>query len=253
MTRHIVQFSGGIDSWAAAQRVVAEHGRDDVTLLFADTRIEHPDLYRFLYDAEQQLEIPITRVADGRTPWEVFFDVKFLGNSRLAPCSHILKQKVCRDWLEKNCDPADTILYIGIDATAKDKRRGPAITRNWEPWRAEFPMTAEPHLSKKEMRAWAKDLRVEPPEMYEMGFEHNNCGGACVRAGQKQWRLLLATRPEVYAEVEAFEQEFRRRSGKDVAILTRTRGGVKRPLTLRTLRLEVEAETVADTRVREGR
>jgi hypothetical protein len=31
------------------------------------------------------LGVPVTVVADGRTPFEVFADQRFLGNSRLAP------------------------------------------------------------------------------------------------------------------------------------------------------------------------
>ena len=48
--RHVVMFSGGVGSFAAADRVVREHGRD-VTLVFADTLIEDADLYRFLIEA----------------------------------------------------------------------------------------------------------------------------------------------------------------------------------------------------------
>ena len=34
--KHIVQFSGGLASYFAAQRVVSEHGQQDTVLLFAD-------------------------------------------------------------------------------------------------------------------------------------------------------------------------------------------------------------------------
>src|SRR6266511_1582734 len=67
MTTHVVQYSGGIGSWAAAQRVIAEHGTADVVLLFADTQVEDDDLYRFLGDAAAQIGVPVTVVADGRT------------------------------------------------------------------------------------------------------------------------------------------------------------------------------------------
>ncbi len=44
---HVVMFSGGAGSWAAAKRIAAR----PLTLLFADTLIEDGDLYRFLDDA----------------------------------------------------------------------------------------------------------------------------------------------------------------------------------------------------------
>jgi len=47
-------FSGGVGSFAAADRVVQQHGRE-VRLVFADTLIEDADLYRFLIEGAAQL------------------------------------------------------------------------------------------------------------------------------------------------------------------------------------------------------
>jgi 3'-phosphoadenosine 5'-phosphosulfate sulfotransferase (PAPS reductase)/FAD synthetase len=141
----VVQFSGGIGSWAAAQRVAAEHGTDNLVLLFADTLIEDPDLYRFLCEAASQIGVLVTRVADGRTPFEVFWQQRFLGNSRIAPCSEFLKQRPSRRWLEAHTDPADTVLHVGIDWS--EQRRPPAIERGWAPWTATFPMCNPPYPS----------------------------------------------------------------------------------------------------------
>jgi 3'-phosphoadenosine 5'-phosphosulfate sulfotransferase (PAPS reductase)/FAD synthetase len=98
-------FSGGIGSWATAKRVVAGVGRESVTLLFADTLVEDADTYRFLNAAARNVGSELVTVADGRTPFEVFHDDRFLGNQRLANCSKYLKQKPCREWLDANCDP----------------------------------------------------------------------------------------------------------------------------------------------------
>jgi len=49
--KHVVQFSGGLCSFWAAHRVIAQHGRENVTLLFADTNMEDEDLYRFNQEA----------------------------------------------------------------------------------------------------------------------------------------------------------------------------------------------------------
>jgi hypothetical protein len=78
------------------------------------------------------------------------------------------------------------------------------------------------------------------PSLYAQGFQHNNCAGACVKAGQASWRLLLKTNPERYAFEEAQEEAFRQRVGKDVSILKDRRGYESKPLTLRRFRQEFE-------------
>lgn len=239
MTQHVVQTSGGITSWAAARRVADQHGTADLVLLFADTLIEDEDLYRFLDDVAADIGVPITRVADGRTPTQVFLDRKFIGNSQIAPCSLHLKQLPCRRWLEANCNPADTVLYVGIDWTTKDANRLPGIVAGWAPWRVEAPLLEPPYLDK---RGWMLEARVEPPRMYALGFDHNNCGGRCVRGGQGQWAHLLKVFPDRYAAAEADERWLQRQLGTDATHLRDRAGGDTRPLPLSELRRRVEAE-----------
>jgi len=88
MTLQVVQYSGGIGSWAATQRVIAEHGTADLVLLVADTRVEDPDLWRFVHDSTVAIGVAPTVVADGRTPFEVFRDQRFLV---LSPRRHLSK------------------------------------------------------------------------------------------------------------------------------------------------------------------
>jgi hypothetical protein len=142
--------------------------REHLVLLFADTGIEDSDLHRFLAAAGEQLGVRPTVVADGRTPFQVFADTRFLGNSRLAPCSVHLKQRPCRRWLAEHADPAHSVLYVGIDPS--EIRRAPAIERGWAPWQVRFPLCDPPHLSKQDMLAWARTLGVRPPRLYELGF-----------------------------------------------------------------------------------
>jgi hypothetical protein len=234
MTTHVVQYSGGIGSWAATQRVIAEHGTDNLVLLFADTRVEDPDLWRFMRDGTVHIGVEPTVVADGRTPFEVYRDQRFLGNSRLAPCSQILKQRPSRAWLQEHTDPADTVLYVGIDWS--ETHRLPAIGHGWAPWPVRFPMCDPPHLSKQDILDWCTSLGITPPRLYRYGFGHNNCGVVRVRGGHKHWLRLLEVFPDRYAEAERREQELRELLG-DVAILRERRGGVSRPLTLTALRL----------------
>ncbi|MVO87436.1 hypothetical protein GPA10_22395 [Streptomyces sp. p1417] len=243
MTLHVIQFSGGIGSFCAALRVAELHGTNDMVLLIADTLVEDEDLWRFADDTSRYLGVPLTRVCDGRTPWEVFHHVRFLGNSRFAACTQYLKQIPCREWMESYADPADTVAYIGIENTKRDKARIPAIERNWAPWRVEFPLCAkgEPWLSKDELLDEARAVGIEPPRMYELGYSHNNCGGCCVKAGAGQWAHTLEVFPERFARAEAEEAALRERLG-DVSILRQTRQKTTYNLPLSELRKQVSAQ-----------
>jgi hypothetical protein len=241
--RHVVMWSGGITSWATARHVIAEHGTDNVTLLFADTLVEDEDLYAFNSAASSQLGVPITRVSDGRDPWQVFEDKRWLGNTRIAQCSHELKQKPCRRWLKSNTDPSDTTVYVGIDWS--EEERMPGIVRGWAPWKVEAPLTRPPIRHKQHLLAEARAADLPNPQLYRLGFAHNNCGGACVRRGQAQWARLLEVFPERYARAEAAEEKMRSLLGKDVSILRDRTGRETKPLTLTTLRRRVEAEKAA--------
>jgi hypothetical protein len=238
--KRVVMYSGGITSWAVAYRLVKEHGTDDLVLLFADTLAEDEDLYRFNADVERQLGVPITVVCDGRTPQQVGIDRKHLGNTRVANCSHLLKQKMCRDWLEANMDPGKTTLYVGIDWS--ETHRIPGNRRGWAPWPVEYPLTDPPYLDKAQLFVEARAVGLVEPRLYALGFAHNNCGGACIKAGQAQWAKLLKVFPDRFASWEAHERAMRAEHG-DIAILRDRRGGVTRPLPLTVLRQRVEAST----------
>lgn len=240
-------FSGGIGSWATAKRVAEQHGTDNLVLLFSDVKGENPDphvgededTYRFIKEAASNVGAELITVKDGRDIWEVFEQSRFLGNSRLAKCSHELKQKPARKWLDENCDPESTIVYVGIDWT--ETHRIPSIVRNYLPYKALAPLTEPPYLDKKEMIAWAESEGLKSPRLYGLGFAHNNCGGGCVRAGQAQFKKLLLMMPERFTVWETKEQKMRDLLG-DVSILTEVVNGEKRKLPLTVLRNRVESQ-----------
>jgi hypothetical protein len=247
MTKRVVMFSGGIGSWATAKIVAERYGTDDLYLVFADVKGsatdphigEDEDTYRFIKQSVANIGGTYIYLNEGRDIWQLFEDQKFLGNSRVANCSKLLKQRPARKWLKENCDPADTVIYVGIDWT--ETHRLPAIVRNYLPYKAEAPLSEPPYRDKNELIQWAKNEGLDTPRLYEMGFAHNNCGGGCVRAGQGQFKKLLETMPERFATWEAKEQHLRKVIGQDVAILNEVVNGVKKPLPLIELRKRAES------------
>jgi hypothetical protein len=241
-------LSGGAGSWGAARRTVAKHGRDRLTLLFADTLAEHDDLYRFLLEAAGNLTgrrvpwdllartvaIPSLRegrrrrnhllalagaahewcpalewIAEGRDPHQVFEDKRYLGNTRVDPCPAVLKRSFVRRWLEENRDPAETVAVIGYDWS--QTHRFERAAGHWAPWPLEAPLCDRPYLSKEEVLDWMRAEGLQPPQLYAEGFAHNNCGGFCVKGGQASFAHLLRRHLDRYRDHERREQELRRR------------------------------------------
>lgn len=209
---HIVNFSGGVGSWAAARRVADQKGTENLTLLFADVIIEDDDLYTFLVNAASNIygieppkvvlealkDLPpvgrmeerkaalskaralanehirgLAWIADGRSPWEVFKDERYIGNTRKDPCSKILKRNLLDKYRDSHFSPHDTVAYFGIDWT--EEHRIERVRERIKPWRAEAPLCDAPYLEKDQILAQLVQLGIKPPRLYGLGFPHGNC------------------------------------------------------------------------------
>lgn len=251
--QRVVFYSGGALSWAAASRTIERHGRDGLTLLFTDTQMEDGDLYRFLDDSERSLGVPITRItaasmgvkingeAAGPTPWDVFRQKRMIGNTRMDPCSEMLKRKPAHAYLDLAVGPGATLVF-GIDWTEMHRLDGLKRRYGEMGYAVEAPMCDAPWRSKSDVLKMMRAEGLEPPRLYAMGFAHNNCGGFCVRAGQGHFATLLRQMPERYAEHERREQELRDMLGKDVAILRDRTGGTTRGMPLSEFRQRQEVD-----------
>jgi 3'-phosphoadenosine 5'-phosphosulfate sulfotransferase (PAPS reductase)/FAD synthetase len=234
--RHIVTLSGGITSAWVANWVIENVDRN-AELIFTDPKWEHHDLYRFLHDLENYWGRKITWLEDGRTPEQLFYDQGILGNNRMPVCSRLLKGKVLQDYLKSIDD--DITLYFGIDFD--EQHRSVRIKKIYDEMGiyTRFPLIElEQFLMKDEQRKEIKyEWGIEPPELYNAGFAHNNCSGGCVRQGKKSWLVLLKQYPEVYAERERVEREFSKEKGSNYTFLKDSNG---EPLSLERLRKDYE-------------
>jgi len=205
--RHIVCVSGGLSSaWVAWW--VKNNIKGEIIYYFNDTKWEHPDLYRFLNDIADTLNIEMYYDNDGRSPEEVFYDEGMLGNNRVPLCSRILKAEM----LQRFAKAGDSI-YFGIEG--REVHRAARISPIYARLECDcrFPIIdndIQPH----EYKALMKALNVEIPQLYKDGFAHNNCGGGCIRAGKRQWLSLLHAYPGVYADRERVEVEFSEEKGR---------------------------------------
>lgn len=237
--KYVVHLSGGITSWAAAKRIKERlQPGDEMVLLFADTGIEDEDCYRFLHEGAANIGLPLTIIADGRTPWQVFEDEKFIGNSRIDPCSKILKRGLLDKWRKENCDPANTMVVVGI--LWDESHRIERLQKRETKWQFAAPLCDKPWISKNECLDWAEREGIKVPRMYAMGFAHANCGGFCVKAGHGHFKTFLAHFPERYLEHEEKELALMEKLGSRWGVMKDRRGGETKPLTMRQFRHRVE-------------
>lgn len=110
----------------------------------------------------------------------------------------------------------------------------------WQPYETWFPLSEPPFVDKCHITNWLDGEGVAIPRLYEQGAPHNNCGLACLKAGQSQWVRLLTVNPARYHYNERKELAFRKYIKKNVSILKIQRNGKVRPLTLFELRKMVE-------------
>lgn len=241
---HIVSLSGGSASAVCADRVISRYGSETVTLWFADTLFEDPDLYRFLLDLEDYWNKKIIRYVDGRNPLEVHDPYDFIPNNRFVKCSAELKQKPFRNFLKTFAKPVT--VHLGLDWSEQHRHKKPKESyESITGVTVDFPLMWQPlaYLGyQKTIQEWG----IKTPRLYQMGFPHNNCGGRCIRQGNSEWLRLLQYFPERFEAVMEWEKNKKEKStvAKDHAISKQRINGKTIPLTLEQLKANNETTQI---------
>ena len=241
--KYIVNVSGGLTSFEALRRTIERYGKENTHPVFADTLAEDADLYRFLSDQERYFGMTFHRAVEGRTPWQVMKDEGYITmhypGGTVVPCSRILKREIIDSQLSALYKPGESTRVFGYEWTEVNRMED--LREAVSPQPVWFPLNEPPYVDKCHISTILQSIGIAVPQMYKDGFEHNNCAGECVKAGQAHWAHLLFTRRERYLHAEAKEEEIRQYLGKDISVLKDRRGGVTKPMTLRAFRLRLES------------
>lgn len=131
VTKHIVMYSGGAGSSWVGKYVADKFGKENTILLHTDTLWEDEDNYRFMEECADYIGVPITYIADGRTPEDIFREDNYFGNFGTAPCSKKLKMMMTFEFIQDLfMQGIKPILYFGIDYN--EVRRAPRIAYNYK-------------------------------------------------------------------------------------------------------------------------
>ena len=259
--KHVVNFSGGMGSFAEAKACVDKFGKENVTLLFADTMMEDEDLYRFKDECVDFLGCELVTIADGRTPFDVFKDVRFMGNSRVDPCSKILKRELLNKWIGDNYafnydapvldefgraqfdemgrqkfyveNNITCQVHLGIDFS--EHHRLTRLQERMAPWTYRSTLVEDGRIVHK---GFSEQFGIKRPRLYDWKLGHNNCGGFCIKAGLGHYKALHEASPERYAEFEAKEADVYQSIGAVYPFLKKTEDKVLKRLTLKQYREE---------------
>ena len=162
-----ISFSGGLGS--AVSALIAKEQGLDFNLIFADTLIEDEDLYRFNDDIARACGKEIVHLTDGRTPWDVYVDKRWIGNTRTAHCSTELKTVPVRNWLAENANPDDP-LVLGMDMSELDRLE--RAQANWD--RPVISLINQYKVWRPYWQGMLDKYGIAPPRLYKQGYEHNN-------------------------------------------------------------------------------
>lgn len=234
--RVVVGFSGGVTSAWCAGWALRTYPREEVVLLWHDTKEEHPDTYRFLHAMAAALGMPITERSDGRSVTELFRDEGFLGNNQNAMCSRILKVEPGAKFIrELQAEGHEVVKVIGFSRNEPDRVQRSAAYGMRDGYEVRFPLIEET-VTKQQATDWVIAQGVKPSAMY-CWAEHANCVG-CVKGGRAYWLQVHKHHPDVFEQRALLEEEF----GHSII-----RGGDREEVTLRTL-LQVGLKRVVNLR-----
>ncbi|XOK12658.1 hypothetical protein ACI6PO_06430 [Agrobacterium tumefaciens] len=200
----------------------------------------NPEWRAFLSDLRDRATAAIPELiwlVDGRDPWEVYRDERFLGNNRIDPCSKFLKRLMFKRWRNSTCFKQTDVFIVGIGPDEKhrfDDGKGGGIgpRMRGEGWRYEAPLigTLEGEIGPF---FYLDAAGIARPRLYRLGYMHNNCGGMCCKAGKAHWKNRLLVQPDRFAYDKMMEQKLIAYLGSDVSMMARVNAsGEKEPLTL---------------------
>lgn len=192
-SRRLVWFSCGAASAVAAKIAVEKYG-DNCEVVYCDTlATEHPDNARFFADVEKWIGRKITVIRSGtfKDIDDVFVRTRYMAGIKGARCTSELK-KLPREAFQR----PDDIHIFGY--TSDEQRRANTFEDNNPALHVEWLLIDE-KVSKDECLVRLELAGIKVPEMYELGFDHNNCLGCVKATSPGYWNRTRKHFPLVFA------------------------------------------------------
>lgn len=203
MSRTVSWFSCGAASAVATMMDLAQHrraGNGEFVIARCIVREEHPDNDRFAADCEKWFGHPITNLINAKydgSIYSVFEHRQYISGINGAPCTLLLKKQV-REAFHK---PRDRHVF---GYTAEEQGR-------WDKFLDANNIDAvapliDAGVTHADCLAMVERAGIVLPEMYKLGFHHNNCIGCGKATGQGYWNKIRIHFPPQFNHMAALSR-----------------------------------------------
>jgi 3'-phosphoadenosine 5'-phosphosulfate sulfotransferase (PAPS reductase)/FAD synthetase len=210
-SRTIGWVSGGAASavacWLALQKA-REEGKEVPRFVRIDPLSEHEDTERFVKDLADGFGENIETIsihqygaegfADCKSHFDILRKVRYINGPAGAPCTRLLKREVRKRFEVEQMVNSHIWGFCKGEEARVEKMKAQAGFHY-------FPLI-EHGLTKKDCFDVIKELGIELPMMYKLGFNTNNCK-SCVKGGAGYWNHIRKHFPEEFRKMAELERE----------------------------------------------
>jgi hypothetical protein len=217
----IAWWSGGVISAVVCKICIDLFGKENVRVVFIDTKNEADDTYTFLLQCEQWYGIKIEVISSTEYDniEDIWYDSMSLGLAKGAKCTEILKIKVRQQFIKQNA-----FSYNAFGYDISEISRATDMNKNNPHLRPIYPAMAKA-LSKKDcikiiQNANDMFLHIEVPKSYRRGLHNNNCfKTGCIKGGIGYWQWMQVNEPQKFDAMAIREHEISDLKGEPVTVL----------------------------------
>lgn len=185
MSRMVCWFSCGAASAVATKLAIQRYGKDhQVVIARCLVKEEHKDNDRFAEDCETWFGQKIVNMENTEYNGSVYSVIakrKYISGVRGAPCTLLLKKQV-----RQQMQYPDDLHIMGYCAEEQDRFDSFLDANNIN---CKAPLI-DSGLTHADCLGMLQNAGIELPEMYKLGYQHNNCIGCVKATGAGYWNKI---------------------------------------------------------------
>ena len=196
-------FSAGVSS-AVATKMSIQHIDE---IYYIHIQDQHQDTLRFVNDCEKwfnkQIQIIYPQYVNVENACRMSGGRGYINGPAGAACTKFLKRRVRKEWESQQ----DTHLRYVWGMDVRETKRSDNLLESMPEQDHLFPLI-DSSITKKDAHKILYASGIKRPEMYDLGYQNNNCKG-CVKGGMGYWNKIRRDFPDVFASRARMERDIR--------------------------------------------